>query len=194
MTRDPSLNPRLENEYRALEWLAEHGIGDRETMPQPAFYGHHNALAVVGETVIDGVPFERRSSGTADCPHARAAVEWLTELGASTTDRIATTPLQVSEGLDTLFERFTQIYQLSPEQRDFLAGQIAAIGRSRTAFPLVFQHGDPGTWNIWVTGASGWRFWIGRRPSRRGCRYGICSTSCAPMARGPCAPAALVIS
>ncbi|HJZ47256.1 MAG TPA: phosphotransferase, partial [Roseiflexaceae bacterium] len=77
--------------------------------------------------------------------------EWLTELGAATADRSAVSPLQVSEALGALFERFAQIYRLTQEQHDFLAGQIAAVGRSRAAFPLVFQHGDPGTWNIWVT-------------------------------------------
>ena len=151
MTRDPALNPRLENEGRALEWLAERGIGDRETLPQIVFQGHHHDLAIVGETVIDGVPFEQRSSGAADCRLADAAAEWLTELGAATTDTSAASPLEVAEALGTLFERFTQIYTLTSEQHDFMAGQIAAIGRSRGRFPLVFQHGDPGTWNIWVT-------------------------------------------
>jgi hypothetical protein len=151
MTRDPALNPRLENEGRALDWLAERGIGDRETLPQVVFQGHHHDLAIVGETVIDGVPFEQRSSGMADCPLAGAAATWLTELGAATADTSAAAPLQVAEALGTLFERFAQIYTLTPEQHDFLAGQIAAIGRSRSRIPLVFQHGDPGTWNIWVT-------------------------------------------
>lgn len=151
MTRDPALNPRLENEARALEWLAERGIGDRETLPQIVFAGHHHDLAIVGETVIDGVPFEQRSSGAADCPLAGAAAAWLTELGAATADASTASPLEVSEALGTLFERFAQIYTLTPAQHDFLAGQIGAIGRSRSRFPLVFQHGDPGTWNIWVT-------------------------------------------
>jgi hypothetical protein len=151
MTRDPALNPRLENESRALAWLASHGIGDRETLPQVVFHGHHHDLAIVGETAIDGVPFEQRSSGTPGCPLASAAAEWLTELGAATADTGAASPFQVSEALGALFERFAQIYQLTPAEHDFLAAQIAAIGRSRAPIPLVFQHGDPGTWNIWVT-------------------------------------------
>jgi hypothetical protein len=151
MTRDPALNSRLENEHRALVWLAERQIGDQETLPRAVFLGHHHDLAIVGETVIDGVPFEQRSSGAAGCPLAGAAVEWLTELGAATADTAAASSLQVAEALGTLFERFAQIYQLVPEEHAFLAGQIAAIGASRSRFPLVFQHGDPGTWNIWVT-------------------------------------------
>jgi hypothetical protein len=151
MTRDPALNPRLENEGRALEWLAERGIGDHETLPQVVFQGHHHELAIVGETVIDGVPFEQRSSGVADCQLADAAVTWLTELGVATADTSTASPLEVAEALGTLFERFAQIYTLTPTQHDFLSGQIAVIGRSRGRIPLVFQHGDPGTWNIWVT-------------------------------------------
>jgi hypothetical protein len=151
MTRDPMLNPRLENEGRALEWLAEHGIGDRETLPQVVFQGHHHDLAIVGETIIDGVPFEQRSGGAVDCPLAGAAAAWLTELGAATANTSAASPLQVAEALGRLFERFAQIYTLTPVRYDFLASQIASIGRSRSRIPLVFQHGDPGTWNIWVT-------------------------------------------
>src|SRR5262249_34408230 len=151
MTRDSALNPRLENEARALMWLAERGTGDREPFPKIVFHGHHKDLAIVGETVIDGVPLERGSSGAAASEHAAAAAEWLTELGAATADRSAVSPLQVSEALGPLVERVAQIYRLTQEQHDFLAGQIAAVGRSRAAFPLVFQHGDPGTWNIWVT-------------------------------------------
>ncbi len=151
MTRDPALNPRLENEYRALEALAERGIGDHETLPQVVFQGHHHDLAIVGETIVDGVPFEQRSSGAADCPLAGAAAAWLTELGAATADTSAASSLQVAEALGTLFERFAQIYTLTPAQHTFMVGQIAAISRSRSRIPLVFQHGDPGTWNIWVT-------------------------------------------
>jgi hypothetical protein len=151
MTRDPALNPRLENEGRALEWLTARGIGDLETLPQIVFQGHHHDLAIVGETVIDGVPFEQRSSGAADCPLAGAAAAWLTDLGAATADTSAASALQVGEVLGTLFDRFAQIYTLTPKQHEFLAGQIAVISRSRSRIPLVFQHGDPGTWNIWVT-------------------------------------------
>src|SRR5262249_12489162 len=108
-------------------------------------------LAIVGETVIDGMPFEQRSSGAADCRLARAAIAWLTELGAATADTSAASPLDVAEALGTLFERFAQIYPLTPRQHAFLASQIDGISRIRSRIPLVFQHGDPGTWNIWVT-------------------------------------------
>jgi hypothetical protein len=151
MTRDRALNPRLENEQRALTLLAERGLGDRETLPRAAFFGQHGDLAIVGETVVEGVPFRKRASGAADCRYLRSAVDWLVDLGAATADPTASKPLQVAEGLETLFNRFTTIYQVTPEQREFLASQIATIAASRSAFPLVFQHGDPGAWNILAT-------------------------------------------
>jgi aminoglycoside phosphotransferase (APT) family kinase protein len=57
----------------------------------------------------------------------------------------------VATGLETLFDRFVDIYRLEPAERDFLADQIAIVARNRTAIPLVFQHGDPGTWNLLAT-------------------------------------------
>jgi Phosphotransferase enzyme family len=151
MTRDPALNPRLENERHALTLLHEKGIGDCETLPQVAFFGHHSDLAIVGETVVAGQPFEQQTSATADCPYARAAIDWLIDLGATTADTREASPFQVAEGLRSLFRRFTEIYQLAPEHHDFLSRQLACIGQSHSSFPLVFQHGDPGTWNVLVT-------------------------------------------
>lgn len=151
ITRDPAYNSRLENAHRALLLLHDKGIGDREILPQAAFFGLHGGLAILGERVIEGAPFRGQTTATADCPYARNAIDWLIELGAVTANRGAATPRQVAEALETLLQRFTQIYQLAPAHRDFLMGQLALIARSDTAFPLVFQHGDPGTWNILVT-------------------------------------------
>jgi len=151
MTRDPTLNPRLENECRALTLLHERGVGDRETLPQVAFFGHHSDLAIVGETVVDGRPLEQQTGASADCPYAHAAIDWLIDLGAATADARDATPFQIADGLRSLFRRFTEIYRLSPEHHDFLSRQLTAIGQSRTPIPLVFQHGDPGTWNVMVT-------------------------------------------
>ncbi len=153
MTRDPALNPRLENEYRALRRLADTGIGDDQTLPQAVFFGHHNQLAIVGESIVTGVPFEQQSAGTPGCAFMRNAADWLTDMSVATTDWEAATPAQAAAALGELFERFARIYPLLPEQRSFMLGQLEALSQSRSAFPLVFQHGDPGTWNIWVTPA-----------------------------------------
>jgi hypothetical protein len=151
MTRASALNPRLENESRALRVLHDKGVGDCETLPQVAFFGHHNDLAIVGETVIQGMPFEQQTSATAECLYVRAAIDWLIELGAATVNSTKVSPSQVAEALRSLFRRFTEIYRLSPEHHDFLSSQLTAIGQNPAGFPLVFQHGDPGTWNVMVS-------------------------------------------
>jgi hypothetical protein len=50
-----------------------------------------------------------------------------------------------------LFQRFAEIYPLSKFESDFLATQVSAISRGSKKFPVVFQHGDPGTWNMLVS-------------------------------------------
>jgi len=149
--RDPGLNHRLENEHRTLKILQERGIGTRETVPQIAFFGYHNDLAIVGETSIEGTPFRQRTTTTTDCPYAQAVIDWLTYLGEASVDFTTATAGQVAEGLDTLFKRFSQIYHLSPAHYDFMAKQIAVIRATENTFPLLLQHGDPGPWNVLVT-------------------------------------------
>ena len=151
MTRDPALNLRLENEYQALRRLADKGIGDDQTLPQAVFLGHHNRLAVVGETIVAGVPFEQRSSGAPDCPYMRNAADWLTDMSVATVDWSSATPEQAADVLGQLWRQFAAIYPLTPAQRGFIDEQLATLAHSTAAFPVVFQHGDPGTWNIWVT-------------------------------------------
>jgi hypothetical protein len=153
MVREPVFNRRLENEYQALLLLQGKRISDEDSFPQMAFFGYHAGLAILGESVIEGVPFRQRTEATPDCLYARGAINWLTELGAITADSTIATSSQAAASLETLFNRFTKIYQLDPDHYAFLAGEIASIGQSTAAFPLVFQHGDPGTWNIVVTNA-----------------------------------------
>ena len=151
ITRDSAFNARLENEYHALTLLRQKGLGGPETLPQPLFLDCHGGLAIVGETVIDGVPFRRRTTGTADDPYGRVAIEWLTDLSIATADSTIATTSKVAEELWQLFVRFLETYCLTLEQTVFLAEQIDIIRRHLGTFPLVFQHGDPGTWNLMVT-------------------------------------------
>jgi hypothetical protein len=151
MTRDPKLNPRLETEWHALTLLQERGIGDEGTVPRPLFAGRHADLAIVGETAVDGVPFRRQTRATADCPYARAVVDWLLELGTLTAHTQPTGSPGIAAWLEALLARFTELYRVDPVHGDFLADQVAAIARSEAGLPLVFQHGDPGPWNLLVT-------------------------------------------
>lgn len=151
MTRDPAFNVRLENEYQALATLSARGVGSPETLPQPLFCGHHAGLAIVGESIIAGEPFAKKTQRNANCPALQAAIHFLVTLGTATADSTAATPRQVAQALQTLFSRFQAIYQLTPAHAAFLAEQIQQISNCTAAFPLVFQHGDPGPWNMLVT-------------------------------------------
>jgi hypothetical protein len=151
MTRDPKLNPRLEREWHALTLLQERGIGDEGTVPRPLFAGRHADLAIVGETAVDGVPFRKQTRATADCPNAHAVVDWLLELGRLTAHTQPTGSPGIAAWLEALLARFTELYRVDPVHGDFLADQVAAIARSEAGLPLVFQHGDPGPWNLLVT-------------------------------------------
>jgi SAM-dependent methyltransferase len=166
MTRDPAFNGRLENEWRALTLLAEQGIGDAETLPRPTFLGRHAGLAVLGETAVGGAPFLERTEATAQCSHARDAVEWLVDLAGATAGR----PVGAAEAavaLGMLRSRFLELYTFDPGLRAFLADQIDNVAASPSEFPLVFQHGDPGCWNLVVTqsGRPGFLDWEAAEPN-----------------------------
>jgi Phosphotransferase enzyme family len=167
ITREPSLSPRLENERRALGLLGETDFGAASALPRPVFFGYERDLAVLGETAIEGVPFKQRTTATVDCPFARAALDWLVELGIATASRPAGGARDVAGELEALFERFRKIYQLSRAHETFLAAQIEALARSENGFPLVFQHGDPGPWNLLITAAGEPAFldWEAAEPS-----------------------------
>ena len=151
LTRDPAFNNRLENEYEALTLLWEKGIGDQERLPQAIFCSHPGNLMLVGQTIIQGKPFRRQHKSSPDHPLGRDACAWLTKLGESTVDPTIASPALVAKGLRQLFARFLEVYRLTPEQNIFMEGQIDSIEQALGEFPLVFQHGDPGTWNMLVT-------------------------------------------
>lgn len=153
MTRSPAFNYRLENEYQALTALYAEGFGNPQTLPTPLFAGRHADLTIVGESIIQGEPFARKSQRNANCPMLQAAVDWLVNLGVATADCSAASPQEVAQALQALFTQFQAIYQLTPTQQAFLSDQIQQIAMSAAPIPLVFQHGDPGPWNMLVTPA-----------------------------------------
>jgi hypothetical protein len=151
MTRAPELNKRLENEYRVLEQLHQKSFVEKGTYPEPLFFGTHAGLALLGQMAVYGEPFRSRTKATIDCPIANDAVNWIVKLGVASSNTAAATSAEVEAALKKLYRRFAEIYPLSNLEADFLAEQIKTIGRGLEKFPLVFQHGDPGTWNMLVS-------------------------------------------
>lgn len=151
LVRNPAYNYRLENEYRALSLLVRHETHIRESVPTPVFFGYHCKLAIVGQTMIEGKPLNERTDFSAECPYLERAIDFLTDLAVDTADPYSSTPDGLAQALGELFNRFDRIYQLSPSHRTFLLDQISAVKSSKGKFPLVFQHGDAGTWNALIT-------------------------------------------
>jgi Phosphotransferase enzyme family len=167
MTRHPRHNPRLENEWRALNLLREQGLGDAGALPEPLFLDSHASLAVLGETAIDGVPFLTRTSATAECPYARAAVDWLLELGIRTAHRAPDGAPRATDLLGALVGRFGDVYRLERDYIGFLSAHAGVLANAGPSLPFVFQHGDPGPWNLVVTpdGRPAFLDWEAAEPS-----------------------------
>jgi aminoglycoside phosphotransferase len=148
LVREPRHDARLENEWRALTWLQQAGLPG--VLPRPAFIGRHAGLAVLGQSAVAGKPFHSRTSARPECPLARAALNWLLELGAATAHPVADNS-QVVGAIRELAGRFEALYRLTGAQRARLEHHIDALGFAAAPFPLVFQHGDPSTGNLLVT-------------------------------------------
>ncbi len=150
MTRSAEFNRRLENEHRILSLLKSGAYVDPATYPEPLFFGYHNGLAAIGMRAVHGKPFRTRTLATPQCPIARDAIEWIIRLGGASAKPIPSAG-PAAEALEKLLNMFRGIYPLGEEEDRFLARQLETVAHSEAPFPLVFQHGDPGTWNMMVS-------------------------------------------
>jgi hypothetical protein len=147
VTQDPSFNPRLGNEYAALRALETRPLPDPAVAPRALFCGHHAGLLVVGESRLEGVPFRERSSGSAACPVARAALDTLIDLAG--VGGTGSGP-EAADALAALLEQYRLVHQPSAAHLRFLEEQIERIAEAGTDFACAFSHGDPTTLNILV--------------------------------------------
>lgn len=150
MTRAGEFNYRLANEAAVLTTLQQEKLVEVGSYPELLFFKTYHGQAVLAQKVIHGEPFRRRTHLTADCPFAQRAISWILRLGKASAITSAATPRQVAAGLDKLVARFETMYESSEDETQFLRSQIDRIRSCRSAFPLVFQHGDTGTWNLLV--------------------------------------------
>jgi hypothetical protein len=149
VTRSEVHRARLENEALTLDRLSAMPVAAGRA-PEPWFAGRHAGRAVLGTSMIDGVPFTTRARWDADCPHLGDAAGWLTELGAAT--RVETPAATVAGALLALLNRFERVYRPSSAERAALRERFEAVGRIGSPIPAVLQHGDPGIWNLLVDG------------------------------------------
>ncbi len=151
MTRDPAFNYRLENEHRVLQYLADHQLAPAGTVPEPLFFGYENGLAVLGQRAIPGKSFRAQTQATAECPLLHQAIAWITGLGAASHAGKKASSQEIKDILLNLFEKFRNIYHISSVHTRYLRKKIDQFAEATGYLPLVFQHGDPGSWNMLVT-------------------------------------------
>jgi len=136
---------RLRAETEALTRLAslEAAAG---RIPVVEFAGEHAGREVVGERWIAGRPFEAVASVAADSPQYTAASGWLASLATATVRQRDAG--DVGAALRDLFDRFSAVAPLPSGELGALAGHVRTIEAHDGTVPTVFQHGDPGTWNL----------------------------------------------
>jgi len=151
MTRAPQFNRRLENEFRALREIRAHHLVNLDTVPEPLFFGLHAGLAILGQTAVQGKPFRSSTRAAVDCHIARNAVDWIVELGRGSTPGRSASAAEVHAVLAELLQRIAAVYSLRRDEYEFLQAQVACFLINGATIPLVFFHGDLGTWNILVS-------------------------------------------
>jgi hypothetical protein len=131
-------------ELDGLRRLATLGPTIAERVPAILFAGTHAGLLVVGESALAGEAF--RAPDMRRDPLAADAVAWLTELGVRTAVRVD--PGEVAEALDALVDAYVAADGPGRALGSELRVQVERIRRHPHPFPVVAQHGDPGTWNL----------------------------------------------
>lgn len=151
MTRSPEFNYRLENEFRVLTTLQNKLYAEQTSYPKALFFGYHNELAVLCLAAVEGKPFRTSTAATPECVIANDGIEWIVKLGQCSSNKSAASTMDAYGVLCNLFQRFTDTYRLTDEEKEFLNGKISIFAQEERKFPVVFQHGDPGTWNMMVS-------------------------------------------
>jgi hypothetical protein len=147
-TRDAVAAPRLENERLALERLAALDDLTAGHTPRVRFAGRIDERSLVGEEVLDGRSLRALQALSAADRRVTDALDWLGALAASTAR--PADPERVAAALADLARRWTAATKPSPALAARIASDIAAVRVAREPIPLVYQHGDPGTWNLFA--------------------------------------------
>ncbi len=148
LTRHPSFNRRLENEFHSLQALHKTRAPEAKAAPKALFLGNEGGLVLAAQTAVQGRPLQELSEARPDSPHTVLVVNWLVSLAWKTARKVQGT--EVASSLSSLADRFCDNYSSPAEERHFLATQISKIGKCPD-FPVVFQHGDPHPGNILIT-------------------------------------------
>jgi SAM-dependent methyltransferase len=152
MTRTPAFNHRLDIEYEALHRFRRLTTVPRGTYPGVFFLDALSGLAVLAQELVAGAPFRARTTARPDCRVAQDAIDWITNVGRESVTSVPSTDLAARFRL--LLDQVAALYTLRPAERGFLEAQVSAADQFVGRVPMVFRHGDAGTWNVIVTDAN----------------------------------------
>ncbi|HEY8169613.1 MAG TPA: phosphotransferase [Candidatus Limnocylindria bacterium] len=144
---EPRHLDRLLIEADALRALAALDLSPRGRAPSLLFAGEHAGRGVVGESWIRGRSF-RGVARDETSPYLQAATEWLSSLAGATARPVPAT--DVGEALRDLLDRLQATYSIPPDEAAFLDARVSSVEHHQGRLPIVFQHGDPGVWNMLV--------------------------------------------
>lgn len=161
LPRERSLGWRLRQAADGLDDLSRRGLADSERVPRVAFRGRHAGFEVVGESVLLGRPIRRADDLEAATTDAAA---WLTSLAERSVTAIPGPTAAAPFG--ALVDRFAATHPGRLATIAFLRQQVNTI-EAADAIPQVFQHGDPGLWNLirTPTGQVGFLDWENADPA-----------------------------
>lgn len=148
MTRSAEYNGRLRAEHDALVTLERAGYVEPSTYPRALFFDDSSGLAIQAQQVVPGTPFRIATTGAPDCPLVRSGIDWITTVGTRSAEHAGVDAGLFGEWLLRLLDRYETTCAPEPEVRSFLRSSVGRLVSSGGSVPLVFRHGDAGTWNL----------------------------------------------
>ena len=144
LARDRSVSWRLRQSVEGLRSLDRLGLAAPGRAPRILFAAEEAGVAVVGEEALAG---ERATGARLARGAAADAAEWLTVVGERSARPAAGE--DVVRVLGSLLERFLALHPADAALAAVLRAQLVRLA-AEESIPIVFQHGDPGTWNLLV--------------------------------------------
>lgn len=148
MPREPAFDARLENEARALRAL-EVVPTSAGRVPRALASGRHGGLSILAESAVVGRPFGDAGKGARGEAALLDAVAFLGDLGRQT--RVPAEPAALAAELREILLQFDALYRIEPRHARALEALVGSVADHQGTLPRVFQHGDPGIWNLLVT-------------------------------------------
>lgn len=149
-SRTPKCNPRVLREHESLSRLHGASLVPVGTYPVPLFSGEHAGLQFAAQTAAHGTPFRRAVLGGADSAGVASVLSWVTTLGRNS--RRPVPAAKIADALRRALGMFDELFPGVGAEMNFLSRQIDEIASSSSPIPLVFEHGDLGTWNLLLSG------------------------------------------